>query len=222
MACGQAHQDRAGSICRFEAGRTSAMKGHEKSQAGRLRRKLREFWPGRSPLRRRRDRAEAVIVGGLLVAFVIGGTLAALIGGRWGYEAALRTRHAELAASYRVPAVLLTTASQQAAGFDASAKAWWRTPNGVRHTGEVSALAGTPAGATVKVWVNADGRLTGGPLLLSQVQGQGVLAGVLAVMAVALVLWGAGLAVHCAAERRRMAAWDDEWRAIGPKWSRHG
>jgi hypothetical protein len=198
------------------------MKGHEKSQAGRLRRKLREFWPGRSPLRRRWDRAETVIVGGLLVAFIIGGTLAALIGGRWASEAALHARHAELAASYRVPAILLTTASQQPSGFYASAKAWWRTPDGVRHTGEVSALEGTAAGTTVKVWVKADGRLTGPPLQPSQVQGQGVLASVVAVMAVALVLWGAGLGLHCAAERRRMAAWDDEWRAIGPKWSRRG
>jgi hypothetical protein len=198
------------------------MKGHEKSQAGPLRRKLRELWPGNSPLRRRWDRSEAVILGGLLVAFMIGGTLAALMGGRWAYDAALRARHAELAASYRVPAVLLTTASQQPSGFYALARAWWRTPDGVRHTGEVSAVEGTAAGATVRVWVKADGRLTGPPLQPSQVQGQGVLAGVLAVMTVALVLWGAGLAVHCAAERRRMAAWDDEWRAIGPKWSRRG
>lgn len=198
------------------------MKGHEKSQAGRLRRKLREFWPGRSPLRRRWDRAEAAILGGLLAVFVIGGTLAALIGGRWAYDAALRVRHDELAASHRVPAVLLTTASQQPSGYYASAKAWWRTPDGARHTGEVSALQGTAAGTTVKVWVTADGRLTGPPLQPMQVQGQGVLAGVLAVMAVALVLSGAGLAVHSAAERRRMSAWDDEWRAIGPKWSRHG
>jgi len=198
------------------------MKGHAKPQAGRLHRKLREFWPGRSPLRRRWDRAEAVIVGGLLAAFMIGGTLAALIGGHWAYEAALRTRNADLAASYRVSAVLLTTASQQPSGFYASAKAWWRTPDGVRHTGEVSALEGSPAGTTVKVWVTADGRLTGPPLQLSQVQGQEMLAGGLAVMAVALVLGGTGLAVHRAAERRRMAAWDDEWRAIGPKWSHHG
>src|SRR5262249_61453716 len=133
------------------------------------------------------------------------GSLAARTGGGWGYEAAPRTRHAELAASYRVPAVLLTTASQQAAGFDASAKAWWRTPNGVRHTGEVSALAGTPAGATVKVWVNADGRLTGGPLLLSQVQGQGGLASVLAVTAVGLGLGGAGRAGRWRGWRRRGA-----------------
>lgn len=198
------------------------MKGHATPYAGRLRRKLREFWPGRSPLRRRWDRAEAVILGGLLTAFVVGGTLAALIAGRWAYDGASHARRAELAALRQVPAVLLTTASQQPVGFYASAEAWWRTPNGIRHTGEVDALAGSPAGTTIKVWVDTGGRLAGPPMQRSQVQGQEVLASMLAVMAVALVLWGVGLAAYRVADRRRMAAWDEEWRAVGPKWSRHG
>jgi hypothetical protein len=198
------------------------MKAHATPQARRVRRRLREFWPGRNPLRRRWDRTEAVILGGLLATFVIGATLAALIAGRLAYDGALHARHAELAASHQVPAILLTTASQQPAGYYASANAWWRAPDGARHTGQVLAFLGSPAGTKVTVWVDADGRLTGPPLQPSQVQGQGVLASVLAVMAVGVVLWGAGLAVHRAAERRRMAAWDDEWRAIGPKWSHHG
>jgi len=197
------------------------MKAHATPHAGRVRRRLREFWPGRNPLRRRWDRTEAVILGGLLAAFVIGGTLAALIAGRSAYDGALRARHAELATLHQVPAILLATASQQPAGYYASANAWWRAPDGTRHTGQVFALLGSPAGTKVTVWVNEDGRLTGPPLQSSQVQGQGVLASVLAVMAVGVVLWGAGLAVHRVAEQRRMTAWDDEWRAIGPKWSRH-
>ena len=198
------------------------MNGHATPQAGQVRRRLREFWPGRNPLRRRWDRIEAMILGGLMATFVIGGTLAALIAGRLAYDGALHARHAELAAVHQVPAILLTTASQQPAGYYASAKAWWRAPDGARHTGQVFAFVGSPAGTKVAVWVNADGRLTGPPLQPSQVQGQGVLAGVLAVMAVGVVLWGTGLVVHRVAERRRMAAWDEEWRAIGPRWSRHG
>jgi len=197
------------------------MKAHATPHAGRVRGRLREFWPGRNPLRRRWDRTEAVILGGLLAAFVIGGTLAALIAGRSAYDCALRARHAELATLHQVPAILLTTASQQPAGYYASANAWWRAPDGTRHTGQVFALVGSPAGTKVTVWVDEDGRLTGPPLQSSQVQGQGVLASVLAVMAVGVVLWGAGFAVHRVAEQRRMAAWDDEWRTIGPKWSRH-
>jgi hypothetical protein len=214
--------------CQAEAEGMSAMKGHATPKvrpaphAGPLRRKLREFWPDRNPLRRRWDRAEAVVVGGLLVTFVVAGTLAALIAGRWAYEDALSARHAELATFRQVPAVLLTTASEQPAGYYASANAWWRMPDGVRHTGQVSTLAGSPAGTTVKVWVDAAGRLVSPPLQPTQVQGQAVVTAMLAVMAVAAVLWGAGLTAHCMAHRRRMAAWDDEWRAFGPKWSRRG
>jgi hypothetical protein len=198
------------------------MKGHARPHAGSLRGRLREFWPDGNPLRRRWDRAEAVIVAGLLAAFVIAGTLAGVIAGRLAYEGALHTRHAELAALRQVPAVLLTTASQQPAGFYASAKAWWRAPDGVRHTGQVYSVMGSPPGTTVEVWVDTTGRLAGPPLQPTQVQGQAVVTALLAVMAVAVVLWGAGLTAHCMAQRRRMAAWDDEWRAFGPRWSHHG
>jgi hypothetical protein len=205
-----------------EAGRMSAMKGHTTPDGGPLRRRLREYWPDRNPLRRRWDRIEAVIVGGLLVAFVIGGTLAAVITGRWVHESAMRARNAELAAVHQVSAVLLAPASQRSTGFGAAAKAWWRAPDGVRRIGQVPALEGSPPGATVTVWVDADGKLAAPPLRLSQVQYQAVLAGVLAVIAVAMVLWEAGLFAHCMVERRRLADWDDEWRALGPKWSHHG
>jgi hypothetical protein len=82
--------------------------------------------------------------------------------------------------------------------------------------------AGSTAGTTVRLWVDAAGWQATPPLDTAQVQGQEVLASVLAVMALAALLWGAGLAVHVAADRRRMAAWDEEWRATGPKWSRRG
>jgi hypothetical protein len=198
------------------------MERHATPQTGRLRRKLREFWPDRNPLRRRWDRTEATIIAGLVAAFVVGGTLAALIAGRWAYQDTMRARQAELAALHRVPAVLLTTAYAQPFGFDAVAKAWWRAPGGPRHTGQVSAPAGSPPGTKITVWVDAAGRLAAPPLQSAQVQGQGALASVLALAGVAIVLWGTGLTVHFVTDRRRMAAWDEEWRAMGPKWSRRG
>jgi hypothetical protein len=198
------------------------MNGHVTPYAGRLHRKLREVWPDRNPLRRRWDRFETVVFGGLLAAFLVCGTLAALATGRWAYEDALHARHAELASWHEVPAVLLTAALKSPGGYAASAKASWQAPGGVRHTSVVSAPPAAAAGTTVRVWVDASGRLAGSPLLLPQVQGRAELAGMLAVMVVAAVLWGAGLAAHRVADRRRMVAWDEDWRATGPKWSRHG
>jgi hypothetical protein len=198
------------------------MKRHATPLAGRLRRWLREFWPDDNPLRRRWDRAESLILGGLVTAFIIGGALAALVTGHLAYASAQHARQTEIATVHQVPAVLLTAASAAPAGLDATAKASWNAPGGARHTGQVYPPAGSPAGATVKVWVNAAGWQATPPLQPGQVQGQGVLASVLAVMALAAVLWAAGLAVHVAADRRRMAAWDSDWRATGPRWSRHG
>jgi hypothetical protein len=42
-----------------------------------------------------------------------------------------------------------------------------------------------------------------------------------AVLLLAELVCGAGLAVRGAVDRRRLAAWDAAWRAIGPKWSGH-
>jgi hypothetical protein len=198
------------------------MKRHAMPQAGRLHRRLREFWPDHNPLRRRWDRAETLILGALIAAFIIGGSLAALVTGRLAYASALHARQAELATVHQVPAVLLTAASPAPAGLDSTAKAWWSAPDGGRHIGQVFPPADSAAGEKIKVWVNAAGWQATPPLKPAQVQGQGVLAAVLAVMALAALLWGAGLAVHVTADRHRLAAWDEAWRATGPKWSRRG
>lgn len=181
-----------------------------------VRRRLWGLWPDRNPLRRRCDRVEAAILAGLVAAFVVGGSLAALTAGRWVYDTALRTEHAGEAARHQVAAVLLTTAE---AWSPATAEARWAAAGGVLRTGWVPVPAGAPAGTTVRVWVDAAGRPAEPPLRHSQVEGQAVMAAVAAVTAVALLLGGAGLVARREADRRRLAAWDTEWRAAGPKWS---
>jgi hypothetical protein len=184
-----------------------------------VRRRLWQLWPDRNPLRRRCDRVEAAIVAGLMTAFVLGGSLAALAAGRWAYDNALRTEQAGQAARHQVAAVLLTTAQ----GWSpATAQARWTAPGGVPRTGWVPAPAGSPAGTTVRVWVDAAGRPAEPPLRHSQVEGQAVMAAVAAVVAVAVLLGDAGFFAHRVADRRRLAAWDAQWRAAGPRWSRPG
>lgn len=184
-----------------------------------LRRRLWRLWPDRNPLRRRCDRVEAKILAGLVAAFILAGSLAALAAGRWAYDSALRTEHAGQAAAHEVAAVLLTTAD----GWSpATARARWAAPGGAPRTGWVPAPAGSRAGATVRVWVDAAGRPAGPPLRHWQVQGQAALAAMAAVFALAMLLGGAGLFARRVADRRRLADWDAEWRATGPRWSRHG
>jgi hypothetical protein len=189
---------------------------------GWLRLRLWRLWPDRNPLRRSCDRIEAAILAGLVAAFVLGGSLAALAAGRWAYDSALRTEHAAEAARHQVAAVLLTTATVQQVWSPATAQARWTAPDGVRRTGWVPAPAGSPAGTTVRVWLDAAGRPAEPPLPHSQLEGQVVMTAMAAVFALAMLLGGAGALARHMADRRRLADWDAEWRATGPKWSRHG
>jgi len=72
----------------------------------------------------------------------------------------------------------------------------------------------------VMVWVDAAGRLTGPPSLPSQARNQAVAAAILAPLVLAMIVLCAGQLAHGALEQRRLAAWDAEWRATGPRWTR--
>jgi hypothetical protein len=84
----------------------------------------------------------------------------------------------------------------------------------------VFAPVAAPAGGTVRVWVDEAGRLTGPPLQPSLIRGQAVLAAILAALVFAIIVVCVGLLAHVALDRRRLAAWDAEWRATGPQWTR--
>ena len=101
--------------------------------AARAARAVRGLWPDRNPLRRTIDRIDAVIAGGLVVAFLAGAPLAAVAGGHAAYRSAARIAHAQQAAWHQVPAVLLATAP--ATGYrqdQVSAQARWTAPDGTR------------------------------------------------------------------------------------------
>jgi hypothetical protein len=84
----------------------------------------------------------------------------------------------------------------------------------------VPAPPGTRAGSMVRVWTDAVGRPASPALQLLQVKGQAALAAILAPVLYGQVLLAAGLLAHHLLGRRRLAAWEAEWRAIGPQWSR--
>ena len=79
------------------------------------------------------------------------------------------------------------------------------------------APSGASAGSTVLVWTTLDGRLTSQPLQMSQVSDAAVAAGAGAVGALAVTLLISGWVTRWALDRRRLAAWDAEWLATGPR-----
>lgn len=180
----------------------------------------RYLWPDRNPLRRTVDRVEAAVVAVLAVLFLVVAPLAASAAGQFAYHEGAGAARAEQAGWHQVRAVLLAKAIGAGYSGQADAPARWTDPQGVRHTGLVMARYGTRAGSTVRVWIDAAGRPTGAPMDQAQVAGQAILAAAIAALVAGLILLGAGTLAHYLLGRRRLAAWDAEWRATGPQWSR--
>jgi hypothetical protein len=172
-------------------------------------------------VRRASDRAETAVLALLAAAFLAGAPFAAMASGAWAHAAGDREQAAQEASRHMVPAMTLTAASPGAPGDSGAAlapdaKARWLAPDGAMITDEIAVPAGTAAGTTVRIWVTRDGTPTQPPLLDSQVSDQADLAEVGAVTALALTLTVAGAATRRSLDKRRMAAWDAEWRAAGP------
>jgi hypothetical protein len=199
------------------------------SRASRMivvRRALRGRLPDRNPLRRPADRLEFAILAALLVVFLAGAPLLAMIVGRWAYAGADRTSRAENAAWHPVTAVLSQGVPKSAfspygAASFAQVAAVWTAPDGTAHTGKITAMAGTAPGTKVTIWTDRSGTVTGPPLQHAQVADQAALAGTMAVVALAGTLLVTGAVTRRALDRRRLAAWDAAWDAAGPLWSNY-
>jgi hypothetical protein len=182
----------------------------------------------RNPLRRASDYAEAWIRVATLVIFLIAGPIAAVQVGQWTAHA---VNPGTSARPHAVQAVLLHPAPAPASlsgfqriGASRFAPVWvearWQSPGGSTRTGEVLAPEGTPARAAVTIWLDASGRITGPPLP-DQSAGDGMLAGLITLVGVACALLLALRLIRRFLNWRRMAAWESEWRAAGPRWTGH-
>jgi hypothetical protein len=176
----------------------------------------------RNPLRRGSDRAETIVLGALLAGFLTAAPFAAHAAGAWGHDSAVRQAQAQRASLVQVTAILLRaspvlTGYGSASGFAVGAR--WRVLDGPLRTGELLVTADVAAGHSTRIWVDRSGRLTGPPLTRDQLTGRAQLAAGAAVGGLAAVLTTAGWLVRGSFDRRRLAGWDAEWLANGPRWS---
>jgi len=186
-----------------------------------LSRVLRGLRLDRNPLRRGYDRAETLVLGALLAAFLASAPFAALAVGNLAYHLSARAQRAAL---HQVPATLLQSASPwqaypDAGGIAPVADARWRAPDGQVRTGKLLVPAGATAGSTVLVWTDHVGQLTNPPLNQTELVSRAQLAAGGAVGALAAAAGVAGWLVRRFLDRRRLAAWDADWLANGPRWS---
>jgi len=183
---------------------------------------LRGLRPDRNPLRRGSDRAETVVLAALLAAFLAGAPFVAGAAGHWASMSATRAAQAQRASLTQVTATIVRKApvwSGYGSGTGVFTQARWRAPDGRTMSGEVYATAGDLAGGTVRIWVDRDGRLARSPLTPDQVTGRIQFLAGAAVSGLATLLGVVGWLAHRSLNRRRLAGWDADWLATGPRWS---
>jgi hypothetical protein len=185
----------------------------------RLRRRL---GLDRNPLRRRTDKIATCLAVVLVAVFLIGALVVSMAAVSWVGRGAAAGLQA--ARSWRlVPAVVQKGAPAPAAwqlnGYT-RVPARWTAPDGQAWAGPIPVRAAVAAGQTVPLWVNAAGTPTGPPPSRGAValdQAGAAAAGVVALGVVLLCLACAGRRVI---HRRRLAAWETAWAAVGPQWTR--
>lgn len=194
---------------------------------GALPRCARWFGFDRNPLRRGMDRIEAVLRLALVILFVVAVPVAAIAAGRQADHVALSRAQAERTGDHRVNAVLLENAPATGVPdpYTSIQTTWvparWWPPGQPARTGQVLATAGASKGSTVSTWIDASGAVTSPPPDHRLIVGDVCIAVMLACIASVLLLLASGTLARRALDRRRMRAWEAEWRAIGPQWSGH-
>ncbi|NBH02450.1 hypothetical protein GTY80_04145, partial [Amycolatopsis sp. SID8362] len=90
-------------------------------------------------------------------------------------------------------------------------QAAWFDARGARHTGDVLADAGSPAGTRVSVWLDQHGELTSEPLSPATSAADGVFAAILLWVAITGSLAALYGAARFVLSRLHAAAWDRAW-----------
>jgi hypothetical protein len=181
----------------------------------------------RNPLRRRTDRIEAVIRLAALVLLLAAVPMATLAAGREADHLALRQAHAQQAADHKVTAVLLQQAPATGIPdpYTSVQMTWvparWQLPGQPARTGQVLAPAGARAGSTVTAWIDASGSVTSPPPDHRAIAGDVCIAALVTCLVTTILVLGSSALVLRALNRRRLSAWDAEWRVTGPRWSGH-
>ena len=161
----------------------------------------------------------------LVILLVAAVPAAAIAVGRQTDHLAWHWVQAQRSAHHRVTAVLLRDAptignpDPYAPVQGALVPARWQPAGQPPRTGEVFAVASARKGSTVRIWIDSAGAVTGPPVSQREVAGDICLAVVATCLVSWLVLLAAWRLGRYALDRRRLNAWEAEWRSSGPLWS---
>lgn len=181
----------------------------------------------RNPLRRPADRLEAALRLVILIVILAGVPLASIGVGRAVDHAGIRTARAEQAADHQVRAVLTQAAPAHGSPDPYSGEpitwvaARWVAADGTIHQGQVVAAAAAKKGSTVVLWTNSSGAATDPPESHGDIVSNVFIATTSTTLALIFVLAALQALGRRLLDRRRMKAWDAEWRTTGPRWTGH-
>jgi hypothetical protein len=176
-----------------------------------------------NPLRRRTDRAAACFAALLLAIFLISAPVLSIAAIDWaGHTGATGQQAAR--SWHQVSAVLRQAApvpsfSREALGFTL-VQARWTAPDGRARAGPIPVSAGLAAGHTVPLWVDEAGMPTGPPPSHPATLAREATAGVVATIALGIMLLCLAGAGRWVLDRRRLADWEAAWAAVGPQWTK--
>jgi hypothetical protein len=199
------------------------MTNRREPRGGWIGRLVRERRFDTNPLRRPSDRAETWIMAGLLAVFLLGAPFAVLAGGGFANGLARHVQQEQRAGERQVTATTTQTAVAPTTSYGQAyvpVKARWTAPNGKVVTGYIPVVLGVAAGARQQLWTTLGGRITAPPLLNSQVSDLTTIGRGASVAALLLVLVAGRAVARFELNRRRFAAWDAEWLAVGAHGSR--
>ncbi|MEG3627891.1 Rv1733c family protein [Streptomyces poriticola] len=174
---------------------------------------------GPNPLRRPSDRFEEWFRRALYLVLVLGLPAAALGAGQNAYESSMRTAQSQAAERQEVTARLTSQAGDGGRGAQQPAEVRWTDAHGTVRTGTAVVEAGTDKGASVQVWVDRQGTVTGPPMTASEARTAGWFTGGMAAIGVVAGVHAARSGVRLVLDRRRYAQWEAEWDRVEPLWS---
>ena len=179
-----------------------------------------------NPMARSSDRAEAALITLLVAIWVICLPIAAAGASKLWANIAGADRSQQQ--TYSTTAELLAPTEFQQLSVDgtplggtSSVQARWSGTNGVEETGPIQATNGLAAGTRVQIWLNHDGEITTAPVSNTTAVAQAVIVATVVWVGVGFLLIAIFLAVRRSLNKSRFAAWEAEWRQVGPQWTTH-
>jgi hypothetical protein len=174
--------------------------------------------PDHNPLRRPIDRVHSRLLTALGVIFLVIVPFAATGTAHLVARGGLRAERVQARTRHQVDATVLDLSPAAPGTGPGTTHLRWQDAGGTPRTSVVPSGDDRP-GAHRRIWVDRAGHLTTRPRRHSQTVAASVVAALTVVVLLSLLHSIACTMVDRRLDRRRLAQWEREWSAVGPRWT---